>query len=241
VDASRALVDALAALEGEALDAQAARKLAALSPTEAVRAIADLVERPWGERERKALAALCRALTWPGREFPEERREELRAAALGAGKGVVAALLTKATAERFLDEEARRADREVGALTLGHRKQLARACPKDTIDRLALDGDPQVIRNLLMNPRVTEALVVRIAARRPAPARVLEEVARSRWSLRPPVRLAIALNPYSPPTVVNPLLATLSATDLRSISEDPVLHPAVREAAQSILSARDPR
>ncbi len=209
MDEARALVDALAGLPaGPPLDGEAARRLAAMDPAEAVRALGALVAAPWGERERKALLALARALAVG--ELPEERREALRASALAEGVGAVAALLTRATAERLLDDEQRRADAGLGGLTLGHRKQLARRCDPGRMERLALDAEPSVIRNLLLNPRATEALAVRVAARRPAPAAVLEEVARSaRFGVRPSVRRALALNPWSPPAVVNPLLATL--------------------------------
>jgi hypothetical protein len=236
---AQGLVDALAGIaEGPALDGLAARRLSALSADEAARALSDLVGRPWGERERKALAALCRALVWG---VPVERREAIRVAALAGGMGAVAALLTHGTVEKFMeDERERRADPELGKLTLGHKKQMARSVTSsDRIARLAQDSDPSVIENLLANPRVTEQLVVRIAARRPVPPAVLEVVARSRrWGVQHAVRRALAMNPCTPPTVANPILAQLSATDLKAVAGEPMLHPAVRDAARAILAAR---
>lgn len=239
---AQALVDSVSGIEsGPALDGLVARRLAAFTPDEAAQVIADLVARAQrGPEERKALAAICRALLWGPPELPPERRKAIRSAASSLGLGPVTALLTEATAERALDRESRRLDPELAPLTLGHRTQIARVeSNPDRIARLATDDDPSVIRNLLLNPRLTEATVVRIAARRPVAAAVLAEVARSRkWALRRAVRRAIVLNPYAAPQVANHLLPQLIDEDLAQVATSEVLHPAVRRAAGAILEER---
>lgn len=238
------LVDALGAIEpGEALDLAAADRLAALSPADAAELLAALAaRRPGTPAERKVLAALCRALVWGAPRIDDERRRAIRTQAHARGLGAASALLTEAAPERQRDTdpgESRRGDPEATAQTLGHRTQLARAAPLDRLSRLATDEDPRVIRNLLLNPRLTEPLVIRIASRRPVAAEVLTEVARSpRWGVRPLVRRALALNPYAPPPVVSTLLPQLGGPDLREIAQSPVLHPAVRGAARALLAAR---
>jgi len=62
-------------------------------------------------------------------------------------------------------------------LTLGERKSLARRSSRFALDRLLRDPHPDVIRNVLVNPRLTEDDVVRLAARRPAFPDVLGEIA----------------------------------------------------------------
>jgi hypothetical protein len=241
---ARALVDALGAIEpGDALDQLAAQRLAALPPGDAAELLAALAaRRPGTPAERKVLGALCRALVWGAPRIDDERRRAIRAQAHARGLGAASALLTEAAPERQRDSdgsESRRGDPEATAQTLGHRTQYARAAPLERLPRIAADDDPRVIRNLLLNPRLTEPLVVRIASRRPTSAEVLTEVARSgRWGVRPQVRRALALNPYAPPTVVSTLLPQLGAPDLREIAASPVLHPAVRSAARALLAAR---
>jgi hypothetical protein len=243
----RELVDAMAGIQpGLLLDALAARRLCALTPDEAALALGELVA---GAREsdaaRKALGAICRALLGAEDVAPAvsvEQRRAIRAAAAALGLGAVAALFTEATAERALDEEGRRIDPAFASLTLGHRTQLARVeNDRDRLARLALDDDPSVVRNLLLNPRLTEELVVRVAARRRAPGEVLAEVARSRrWSARSRVRRALALNPSTPPAMASTLLPQLIDADLREVAACEVLHPAVRRAAAAVLDARAP-
>src|SRR5262245_34094510 len=121
---------------GPALDGVAARRLAALTPEEAARAIAELVSRPVrGDVGRKALGAVARALLWGRPELSEERRHAIRAAALGLGVGEVVALLTEASAGLTMERDARRPDAELASLTLGHRTQGART--EHNRDRLA--------------------------------------------------------------------------------------------------------
>ncbi|HEV8549366.1 MAG TPA: hypothetical protein VGQ57_10065, partial [Polyangiaceae bacterium] len=98
-------------------------------------------------------------------------------------------------------------------LTVGERRSLARAPTRRAFDKLLSDPHPLVIRQLLENPRLTEDDVVRIAARRPARPEAVTAIARTaRWLKRPRVRLAILLNPGSPPSVAMPLLAACTRT-----------------------------
>jgi hypothetical protein len=133
-------------------------------------------------------------------------------------------------------------DAKMSSLTLGHRRALARARDPDLIARLAHDQDPAVVRNLLVNPRITERVVLRIAARRPVRPEVLDEVLRSpRWSRNTRVRTALAQNPYAPIALAVRALATLLAPELREIVRDANLHPEVRDAARKVIEGRSGR
>ena len=80
-------------------------------------------------------------------------------------------------------------------LTLGERKALARRPTRKVMEKLFSDPHPSVIRTLLENPKVVEADVVRLAARRPGNPEVLAEVVRSpRWAHRLRVRISAARN-----------------------------------------------
>ena len=245
------LAEALAALEaGPGRDHAAARALASRTADDAADLLSGLVRLGRGDaRVRVALSSLCRVLHFGSDALTEAQRHDIHRSARSRGHGEVVSLFVEAEAQRISD-----GDRESGprsskgpagnvagnlASTRGHRTQTARAeRNRDRLIRLCADPDPHVIRSLLANPRLTEALVTRIAARRPTVAAVLEEVARAvRWSRSPAVKRALAMNPYSPPALANSVLPDLGAEDLHLITESD-LHPAVRAAARALLTAR---
>ena len=127
------------------------------------------------------------------------------------------------------------------ALTLGERKSLARKPSREALERLFLDPDPQVTRQLLQNPRVTENDVIALAARRPAHQAVLAEVVRHpRWAPRPRVRMALIQNPYAPPELVTPLVALLRRQELEQVLQATDLAAVVRATATEFLARRPP-
>ena len=126
-------------------------------------------------------------------------------------------------------------------LTVGERRSLARAPTRRAFDKLLSDPHPLVIRQLLENPRLTEDDVVRIAARRPARPEVALQLARSpRWLRRPRVRMALLLNPGSPPSVVMPLLAACRRGELVEIVHSADSNKVLRATAFELLARRPP-
>jgi hypothetical protein len=126
-------------------------------------------------------------------------------------------------------------------LTLGERKALARRPTRKAMEKLFADPHPVVIRTLLANPKVVEDDVIRLAARRPNQPEVLAEVARSpRWAHRVRVRMAVVLNPDSPPELAIPLLALLVRPELKLVAAAAYLGPALRVAARDLLARRPP-
>jgi hypothetical protein len=105
-------------------------------------------------------------------------------------------------------------------VSLGERKSLARTHDREWIARVIRDPHPQVIRILLLNPRLTESDVLRLCARRPVASDVLREVFQSpRWIVRYPIRLALVLNPYTPLDIGLQLAPLLHEQDLRRVLE----------------------
>ena len=230
----------LSALEDlELRSRRAAEALRSLEPPEAVALLVDLL-RAAGLRSTPAAAALEGVLRALRVELDEDDRAALRAAAEGSNAPQVLALVTAAAATRSFDHDREQwVDREMRARTLGMRKQLARAHDRDLLARLATDQDPSVLRNLLLNPRLTEREVLVAASRRPTRAAALEEIFRSRrWGQNRRVRRALALNPYSPPTLGVAALALLTAPDLREVMADRNLAAEVRGQARRLLAQR---
>lgn len=239
--AALALARTLAAFEEGALRARAAaRHLAALPPAEAVGVVAALVRAVHAPPARVALAAIGQALADPGEALPYAWRAEVYAEATARGATEVAALLVAPPPERAYQEPRDKADAHLAHLTLGHKKAMARAKrDPDLLARLAAEGDPVVVRELLRNTQLTEPFVVRIASRRPCRPATLRLVFEARrWRTRPPVALALVRNPYVETELALKLLPALGTADLREISRDGVLHPLVRAVAARIVAER---
>jgi hypothetical protein len=126
-------------------------------------------------------------------------------------------------------------------LTLGERKSLARKPSRESTERLLRDPHPDVIRMLLVNPKVTEDDVLVLAARRPCRPDVLTQIARSpRWAHRPRIRIALVLNPDTPLDVTAPLVALLVRQELRLVATSTTVAPAVRALCLEHLERRPP-
>jgi hypothetical protein len=129
-------------------------------------------------------------------------------------------------------------DLEISQLTLGERKSLARGHDRLRLDRLLLDPEPSVVRNLLRNPHLTEQDVVRLAARRPTRTEIQKEIHQSRWGSRYRIRLALVCNPYTPTDLSLKLVGFLLHKDLRGVGQDGNLHELVRQEAKRLMKKR---
>jgi hypothetical protein len=88
---------------------------------------------------------------------------------------------------------------------------------------------------------LTEDDVVRLAARRPGRPGVLVEIARTpSWVHRSRVRLAIMLNPDTPPDVAAPISGLLVRQELRLVVEATHVPPQVRALCMEHLERRPP-
>jgi len=130
------------------------------------------------------------------------------------------------------------ADRE---LSLGERRSLARKPARTHFEKLLLDPHPMVTRLLLDNPRMTEEDALRIATLRPARPLALRELARShRWLRRARVRMAILLNPGSPPELAMPLLGLCTRSQLAELYSTVSVSMQLRSTAVELLQLRPP-
>jgi hypothetical protein len=126
-------------------------------------------------------------------------------------------------------------------LTVGERRSLARSPNRKVFEKLLRDPHPLVIRQLLGNPRLTEDDVVRLGARRPQRAAIVEALADSpRWLRRPRVRLTLLLNPGTPAPISMPLLAVCTRCELLEVLHGVDTPLALRASAQELLDRSPP-
>lgn len=191
-------------------------------------------------RAREALLTVALLLLEWGES---ERVQALRSEAAGASRLSLQRLLrVDPSRPNHAEIEVTVPDYGVGReLTLGERRSLARRPHRRHLERLLADPHPLVVRQLLLNPKLTEDDVVRWLAKRPLRRVALTEVAASaRWLCRPRVRLAIVLNPGSPSTIALPLLGLCNRAELREIVEQSSASLTIRATALEHLERRPP-
>ena len=126
-------------------------------------------------------------------------------------------------------------------LTLGERKSLARRPNRKVLESVLADPHPAVIKNLLRNPKLIERDVMVLASRRPNYEDVLQQIYESpKWSTRYKVKLALARNPYTPPTISLKLVPMLLRQHLVEMLDDRNLHPSVLVACKRFLEGEEP-
>jgi hypothetical protein len=130
-------------------------------------------------------------------------------------------------------------DPDMEFVTLGVKKSLARGSKKNVLDRLIHDQDPQVIGNLLNNPKITEKEVIKIAAQRPVSGEVLRIIFKnSKWISRYSVKKALVLNPFTPTDISLGLINFMLVQDLRQISTEDSIHSDIIKAAIDLLKRK---
>lgn len=233
------LLRRLAALEEGPMRARAAgRALAAFDPETAARIMAALVARSGAESA--AVAAVGQALLDPLAGLSYDWLAGVYASAIEGGLEQVRGMLLAPAPQRVFAEPLDKADPRLAHLTLGHKKSMARAHrDPDLLARLAAEGDPAVVRELLRNPQLTEPFALRIASRRPCRPETLRCLWQERrWRTRPAVLGALARNPYLEPEVALKIVPSLPSGDLDEIAADGALHPLVRAMARAISRER---
>ena len=219
--------------------ASLAEEVAAASDEEAVELLAALIERAALRPSRDHRGALALI---PGDELASrlgyERVAKLYRLARFRELTDVCQLFL-AGAGKAADESVLLQPPRGETLTLGERRALARRLPRQQIERLLRDPDPNVVENLLNNPVMTEREVLRVASRRPVHPDVLMRVfAHRKWSNRYRVRKALIYNPNTPIQVALTLVTFLQGQDLRALARDPGVHAWIRDRAKLVLGKR---
>ncbi len=218
-----------------------AEAIATRDPTTAGRAFEQLIVDGFTQRGRAlrlltdaALVCLFRG-SWPA----AHRRAVL--AETRQFECPIAAVLVEHVDETLIeaDEESFKVPDygESRPLTLGERRALARQPDRTIIDLAIGDPHPMVTAKLLDNPRLTEANVLRMAARRPVPARVLAEIGlHPKWRSRVRPATALVRNPHTPVPVALSLLPLLTARVVAELRRDAGIPAVVKELALLLLT-----
>jgi len=133
------------------------------------------------------------------------------------------------SAERYLVER-------LPSLAIGERMAIARRASHGVLHHLRNDPSLHVIRALLENPRLTEAILLPLVSRQAARPQVLELIADNpRWGVRYPLRRGLCMNPATPIRVALGLLPHLRKVDLKAVATQMQLSAPVRRRARLLL------
>jgi hypothetical protein len=236
--AARGLVQQLGALPEGPIRARAAARIISRGDPEATALALSALARNPEAAARAALLAVGQGFLDPGLSY--DACAAVYEAAAERGLTEVTSLFLSPPPLKPFRPRREPADARLSHLSLGHKKALARAQrDPDFLARLAAEGAPEVVRELLKNPQLTEPFAVRIAARRPCRPETLRLLGESpRWRTQPAVALAVARNPYCEPVVALKLLAFLAKTDLADLGQDGAIHPMVRALAARLARSR---
>ncbi len=126
-------------------------------------------------------------------------------------------------------------------LTLGERKSIARKPNPEMLQKVLLDPHPDVIEQLLINPALTEDLLMRLATKRPCAPETLARIARAtKWAMRPRIRLALVLNPHTPRSIAASFVGLLLRQELQLVSETGNVPDSIRALCLEHLERRPP-
>lgn len=104
-------------------------------------------------------------------------------------------------------------------LTLGEKITVARLCSRELIPDMLPDADIKVFEALLVNPRMTEEILVGLVSRDEATLDQLSMLSdHSKWATRYPIRRALVLNPRTPPAIAASILRHLRRDDLQFLA-----------------------
>jgi hypothetical protein len=239
--AALALAQRLGALPEGPIRARAAARAIERGDPEATALALAALARSSGAATRAALLAVGQAFLDPGAELSHGVRAALYAAAAEHGLTEVTSLFLSPPPLKAWSPPREPPDARLAQLTLGHKKALARMQKDpDLLSRLAAEGAPEVVRELLQNPQLTEPFAVRIASRRPCRPETLRLLAESRrWRTQPAVAMAVARNPYTEPAVALKLLGFLGKADLGDLARDGAVHPMIQALAMRLVRSRE--
>ena len=127
----------------------------------------------------------------------------------------------------------------IKAMDPNQRARLAMTAGRTERQLLRRDRSPQVLVNLLSNPRVEAEDVLAVVKSPTANAGLLERVVKDRrWSQNLEIKTAIARNPKTPSPTVIRLLDALRTEDLRQMARVGALRENVRREALRVYMKR---
>ena len=166
-------------------------------------------------------------------EMDDVVRAEMKKLVMQLQKGLAfeAAKMTKGAAGERLPFE-----KQIRGMPTTLKVMLALKADREGRDALAKDPDPQVLQFLLKNSKLGVDEIRGIAGRNTINHQhIMTIAANSRWFGDEQVKLNLARNPHLPDVLVEPLLGSMSVTQLRIVAGAASTSLKARRVAHKIL------
>ena len=226
-------------VEQEAHPRAVARILVSVPPEVGVGVMQRLHRSPNSVESKAACIAIARLLIME-RGLPYSLRESLYAIARARGYTSVAMSLLEHRPQKEVTKGFHmEAPAPEGELSLGERKWIARLHNRESLQRLARDPHPDVVRHILKNPKMVERDILLVAAARPGKKEVFELIVEHpKWLASSAVRVALCFNPYCSTRIAVCLAPTLPLKELKELSKDVNIHVVLRDVARYLVEIR---
>lgn len=128
---------------------------------------------------------------------------------------------------------------KIPTMPLGIKRSLAKTAAGGVLSAMLQDGDVEVVRSCLDNPRMMEAYIFKLITRKDAaPITVRMIAGHPRWSSRYTIRLALVRNDHTPLAQSVRFFQDMKSQDLIELYKDPAVPITVKPYIHSEMKER---
>ncbi len=128
---------------------------------------------------------------------------------------------------------------KIPTMPLGIKRTLAKTAAGEVLSAMLQDGDVEVVRSCLDNPRMVEAYIFKLITRKDAsPITVRMIAGHPRWSCRYTIKLALVRNDHTPLAQSVRFFQDMKSQDLIELYKDPTVPITVKPYIHSEIKGR---
>ncbi len=127
----------------------------------------------------------------------------------------------------------------IQSMNVGQRIHLALRGGREVRNLLLKDSNKEVLRTVMLNPKITESEVELIAVNRNTPEEILRIISKNReWTRNYSILFGLVTNPKTPPGVSVSFVSRIKKSDLSRLEKNKNIPDLVRGAVKRILSKK---
>ncbi len=129
--------------------------------------------------------------------------------------------------------------KKVNNMDLSEKVRLAMTGDKEARGLLIRSSNKLILTNLIQNPRITDAEILRLAKAKDLPLEILNMISKKKeWMKKYSLKLALVQNPRTPIPLGLKLLRSIRDGDVRKLARSKDVSSHIANAARKILMSR---